>query len=176
MLVKLGKEFDEKLTQISKASGIKKDEIILKVFDGFITRYEKKKGKIILPADKEKKPNDVWQMYEVFKKHHFINFGYEYEIEQKQQKIQLRSLKLTKEKILQLVMGQEKSQILAINEEDLLNSYEYLLVKMPDWWKINGFTPQTIYKNFEKILTQIKNGKQSGKDALDDFISGIGSR
>ncbi len=67
----------------------------------------------------------------------------------------------------------EKLQILAIDEQDLVNSYEYVLVKMPDWWKQNGFTPHSIYKNFEKILIQIKNGKQSGKAALDDFISGL---
>jgi hypothetical protein len=170
MLVKLGKEYEEKLNYISQNSGVNKEEIIKKVFEGFINRYELKKGKIVLPV-KEKKPNDIWQMYEVFKKHYFINFGTEYELNEKQQKIQLRNLKLTKDKILQSVMSQEKAKILAINEDDLVNSYEYLLVKMPDWWKKNGFTPQTIYKNFEKILIQIQNGKQSGKDALDDFIS-----
>jgi hypothetical protein len=171
MLVKLSKELDGKLIHISKASGVKKAVIIQKIFEGFIERYEKKKGKKVVPAVEKKVATDIWLMYAAFKKYHLQYCGHEYELDRKQQAIQLRYFRLTKEKILQMVMNMEKSEIVAIDDQDLVNSYEYILVKIPDWWKKNGFTPHSIYKNFEKILTQIKNAKQSGKDALDDLIS-----
>ena len=174
MLIKISKQLDDKLIHISKASGVKKAVIIEKIFAGFIDRYEKKKGKTIVPAA-EKKASDLWLMFAVFKKYYALyNDGAEYELDRKQQAIQLRYMRLTKEKILQMVMNMEKTDIVAINDEDLVNSYEYVLSKIPEWWRKNGFTPHSIYKNFEKILLQIKNGKQSGKDALDDFISSLG--
>lgn len=172
MIIKLSKELDAKIIHISKASKIKKAVIVQKIFDGFIDRYEQKKGKIT-PTIEKNQATDLWLMFAVFKKHYFNIYGREYELDRKQQSIQLRYIKLTKEKLLQAIMNEEKLQILAIDEQDLVNSYEYVLVKMPDWWKQNGFTPHSIYKNFEKILIQIKNGKQSGKAALDDFISGL---
>jgi hypothetical protein len=173
MLIKISKELDGKLIHISKASGVKKAVIIQKIFEGFIDRYEKKKGKKIVPAQ-EKQSSDLWLMFTVFKKYYALyNNGAEYELDRKQQAIQLRYMRLTKEKILQMVMNMEKTDIVSINDQDLVNSYEFLLSKIPEWWRKNGFTPHSIYKNFEKILGQIKNGKQSGKDALDDFISSL---
>ncbi len=173
MVIKISKELDGKLINISKTSGVKKGVIIQKIFDGFISRYEKKKGVTVVPAPDKKQATDIWLMFACFKKHHLNIFGEEYELDRKQQAIQLRYIKLTKEKILQAVMNHEKQDVIAIDEEDLVNSYEYILTKMPEWWKKNGFTPRSIYVNFEKILTQIKNGKKSGKNALDDFISNI---
>ena len=172
MLIKISKELEAKISHISKASKVNKDIIIQGIFDGFIDRYEQKKGKIT-PKIEKIETTDLWLMFTLFKKHYFEIYGQEYELDKKQTAIQLRWIKLTKEKILQAVMNESKSQIVAINEQDLVNSYEYILVKMPEWWKKNSFTPHSIYKNFEKILTQIKNGRKSGKDALDDFIVSI---
>lgn len=175
MLIKISKELDAKLIHISKSSGVKKAVIIEKIFAGFIDRYEKKKGHKIVPAQEKKQASDLWLMFAVFKKYYALyNNGAEYELDRKQQAIQLRYMRLTKEKILQMVMNMEKTDIVAINDEDLVNSYEFVLSKIPEWWRKNGFTPHSIYKNFEKILLQIKNGRQSGKDALDDFIQGLG--
>ena len=71
------------------------------------------------------------------------------------------------------MVNKETENIVAVDEDDLVNSFEYILVKMPDWWKQNSFMPSTICKNLNKILEQIKNGKPNGKDALDNFISSL---
>ena len=84
--------------------------------------------------------------------------------------IDLRHIKKTKEKIVDLIVQKETDNIVAIDEDDLVNTFEYILVKMPDWWKKNSFYPASICKNLNKILEQIKNG-QNTKDALDNFIS-----
>lgn len=174
MILKISKELDGKLKYVSQARGIKKAELIEKIFEGFFNRYEKKYGKKVEPVKEGKRANANWLMYEVYKKYYFQIHGKEYSPDQKAQKIDLQAIRTTKEKILKAVIESEKLELITIDDQDFVNSYEFILSKMPEWWKKNMFTPQGISRNFDKILTQIQNGKQSGKDALDDFIQGLG--
>jgi hypothetical protein len=170
MLIRINKDLEYKLNYISKTKSVKKTDLIDNLFKAFIKRYETKFNKII-PEKREKKETGTWTMYELFKKHYFEIYSAEYERPESQLKIDLAALKKTKAKIVDVVVKSQSENIIAIDEEDLINSFEHILIKMPDWWKKNSFTPQSINKNFEKILTQIENGKRNGKDALDDFIS-----
>lgn len=172
MLIRINRDLEHKLNHIAKSKKMRKTEVIDNLFCAFINRYEDKFGKI--KAEKrERKETGTWRMYELFKKYYFEIHGAEYERPEKQLKIDLAALKKIKEKIVDVVVKSQNETIIAIDEEDLINSYEHILIKMPDWWKKNMFTPQAISKNFDKILTQIQHGKRNGKDALDDFISNL---
>lgn len=170
MLVRINKDLEYKLSHISKSKKLKKTDVIDNLFKAFINRYETKFGKIS-PAKREKKETGTWKMYELFKHHYLQIYKSDYERPDSQLKIDLAALKRIKVKIVDVVVKGKSENIIAIDEEDLVNSFEHILIKMPEWWKLNSFTPQSISKNFEKILTQIENGKRNGKDALDDFIS-----
>lgn len=169
MVIKIGSDLERKISFISEQKKIKKTELIDKVFDAFIQRYETKFGKI-KPKKRDKRESDNWRMYELYKKYYFQINGEEYNPPEKSIAIDLRHIKKTKEKIVDLIVQKETNNIVAIDEDDLVNSFEYILVKMPDWWKKNSFYPASICKNLNKILEQIKNG-QNTKDALDNFIS-----
>jgi hypothetical protein len=172
MVLKIGKDLEYKLGYIAKTKEIKKTELIDKVFQAFIKRYETKFNPIKIPK-REKKDTDNWRMYELFKQYYFKTHGKEYEVTPKNLPIDLRHIKKVKEKLVDLIVNKETENIVAVDEDDLVNSFEYILVKMPDWWKQNSFLPSSICKNLNKILEQIKNGKQNGKDALDNFISSL---
>jgi hypothetical protein len=174
MILKISNEFDGKLKYVSQARGIKKTVLIEKIFEGFFTRYEKKFGRKVEPVKHGKKANASWLMYGVYKKYYLQIHNKEYSPDQKAQKVDLQAIRTTKEKILKAVIESEKLDLIAIDDQDFVNSYEFILSKMPKWWKENMFTPQGISRNFDKILIQIQNGKQSGRDALDDFIQGLG--
>ena len=169
MVINIGSDLERKISFISKNKKIKKTELIDKVFDAFISRYEDKFGKIN-PKKRDKRESDNWRMYELYKKYYFNIYGEEYNPTEKSIAIDLRHIKKTKEKIVDLIVQKETDNIVAIDEDDLVNTFEYILVKMPDWWKKNSFYPASICKNLNKILEQIKNG-QNTKDALDNFIS-----
>lgn len=171
MVIKIGRDFEYKLSHISKEKKIKKNVIIDKIFDAFFQRYEKKYDKIKIPKRK-KVDSDNWRMFEIYKKHYFNNFGVEYEVAPKNIGIDLRHIKKTKEKIVDLIVKKDTENVVAIDEDDLVNSYEYLLVNMPEWWRKNSFTTGSICKNLIKILEQIKNG-QNRKDTLDNFINSL---
>ena len=170
------KELEFKLSTISRKSGVKKDAMMQQIMEAFVDRYEERKGKITPPA-MHKKTSSVFIMYNLYKKHYFEYFKNEYKTDLKLEKRDMRSMKLLKEKIMKLVMDGSGSEVVVIDEQDIFNAFEAFLTKMPEWWVTNHFTPASLYKNFEKIIEQIKNnGKQrkSGKDALDNFIKGLG--
>jgi hypothetical protein len=171
MVIKIGRDLEYKISEISKKNNIKKTELIDKVFEAFFKRCENKYGKIKIPK-REKKETDTWRMYELFKAYYQNQKNIEYETTPKNLPIDLRHIKKIKEKIVDLTVKNDSENIVAIDEDDLVNSFEYILVKMPDWWRKNAFTPASICKNFNKILEQVKNG-QTGKDALDNFISSL---
>ena len=166
MVLKIGKDLEYKLGYIAKTKEIKKTELIDKVFQAFIKRYETKFNSIKIPK-REKKDTDNWRMYELFKQYYFKTHGKEYEVTPKNLPIDLRHIKKIKEKLVDLIVNKETENIVAVDEDDLVNSFEYI------WWKQNSFLPSSICKNLNKILEQIKNGKQNGKDALDNFISSL---
>ncbi len=171
MIIKIDRDVENKLSYISQSSKIKKDILIKKIFDAFIERFEASKG--VIPPKEKKRGNELYVMLQVYKKHYFINFAQEYNPDKKQELRDFKTLKNIKEKLMSLIMGVEKTDIIAIDEEELVNCFEYFLVKMPDWWKQNMFVLTGLNKNFEKILIQINNGKHSGKAALDDFVAGF---
>lgn len=173
MIVKINKSIEEKLGTISKRSGVKKPELIQKIMLGFIERYEHEKGPIMSTDEVKlrRKNNETYVMYLVYKKHYFSIFDKEYESDVKAEQIDLRNIKLIKNKIMNVVIEQEKSDIIAVDGQDLINAFDFFLSKMPEWWKQNSFTLSSIYRNFEKILKQIQNERQSGKNALDDFLN-----
>lgn len=172
MLVKVNKEAEFKISHISKMSGMKKDLIMKEMIEAFIGRYETQRGKITPPA-MQKRTSAVFTMYNIYKQHYFKNFNREYVTDIKTERIDMRNIKLLREKILRVAMEHEQTDVIAVDDQDLFNAFDFVLTKLPEWWVKNCFTTNGIYKNFEKIIGQIKNGRQSGKDALDDFISGL---
>jgi hypothetical protein len=172
MLIKINRHTDYKLSAIAEKSGMKKCDVIKGIVDAFINRYECRKGAIIIPDHKpQRRANDIWNMYLIYKMHYFNIFAIEYKVDPKKEKIDMRNLKLIKEKIMQTIIEREKEEIITIDEQGFLDAFEYLLNKMPEWWRTNSFTLSSINKNFEKILKQIENGRKTGKAALDDFLS-----
>lgn len=172
MLVKINKEVEYKLNFIAGKSHTKNNKLIEKIFLGFFKRYEDERGPI--PQQRVgKRGAEVYKMYLIFKDK-FKEFfpGKEYEADKKQEMIDYRNLKLIKEKIMAVAMAGENSQVIAISEDELLKAWEFLLMKMPQWWRENHFRITSICKNFEKIIHQIQFSK-TDKDILDDFIEGL---
>jgi hypothetical protein len=112
-------------------------------------------------------------MYEVYKKYHFQFYGEEYGCNFEQRSIDIRNFKLLQKKITDMLSMGNKKEVVIFDDVSLAAAFEFVINKMPDWWKVNMFNPNGIYKNWEKIIQQIKNGRQSGKAALDDFIAGL---
>jgi hypothetical protein len=171
MLVKINKEVEYKLNFIAGKSRMKDGKLIERIFKGFFLRYEAEKGPI--PAQSVgRRGAEVYKMYLVFKAKHLEFFKQEYVADKKQEMIDYRNLKVIKERIMAVAMAGENSEVLAISEDELLKAWEFLLTKMPEWWRENQFKITAICKHFEKILHQIQFSK-TDKDILDDFIEGL---
>ena len=173
MLIKVNKVMDHKLSTISRRSKIKKDVMFQKILEGFIKRYETKNGEIKQSDAPKKKGTAAYAMYMIFKKFFKEINDKEYVVDIKKEKIDLRNMKLLKEKIVQSVMEMDSKEIVAVDENDIVDAFEYMLIKMPVWWRRNMFTTHGIYKNFEKIIMQITHERGSGQSAIDDFLKGF---
>lgn len=173
MLIKINSEIQIKLDRISKKGNIKKDVMLEKILLGFISRYESKHGEIKVVV-KKKKRTDVWSMYQIYKDYYFSIYGKEYVVDSKAKQLQdYKQVKDIQKKIIELVVNKEGVGVISVNEEDTVNAFRFLMEKLPDWYKKNAFHLATINRNFDKIINTIENGKQRGKNALDDFISSL---
>jgi hypothetical protein len=171
MILKVNGKQEKKLAIIANRSNLKPDDLYENIIKGFIDRYEQQHGKIQLTEKESKLPVSQSLMYDIFKKHHFQNTGEEYIVEFKQRNIDIRNLKLLRDKIVSFITQNTTKEVVTIDEESAAMAFEFVITKMPDWWKANMFTPSGIYKNFEKIVQQIKNGRQGNKASLDDYLN-----
>lgn len=172
MIIKVNKDIEDKLNVISSDRNMKMDKLIVGIFTGFFERYEEQNGFIkTQEKTKTKKSNHLFTMLHIFKKKHLEYFEKEYISDKKQEMIDLKNLKVLQGKIIKHSMGNEEKVIHSVNDHDIINAFEFLLTKMPDWWKKNAFTIPSISKNFDKIVNQIQNGVTGKKEKLDDFLS-----
>lgn len=173
MIIKINKELEQKLTTIARRGKISKPDMVKKIMLAFIERYEHEKGPIMSGEEHKsrRRNNEIWIMYQVYKNEYFTIFGREYVTDLQAEKIDLRNIKLIKNKIMQVIIEAEKSDIIAIDSGEMIAGFEFFIKGMPDWWKKNSFTLSSICRNFEKILKQIYDGKRRGKNALDDFLN-----
>lgn len=52
-----------------------------------------------------------------------------------------------------------------ITEDEVIDNWQLFLNRMPEWYKINRFTPTEILSNFEKIAQDIRNGNSVNNGA-----------
>lgn len=173
MIVKVNKDLEHKLNVASKKHNIPKAELIKKIFQGFIGRYEQDYGEIKEKREK-KRGNIIYSMYGIFKEYYaFINNDEEYEVDTQKEKIDLRNTRLIRDKIVQEALKGTEAEVIAVEDEDILDAFRFYLEKTPNWWKKNSFTLHSLNKNFEKILKQAKNGHDTKKEQLDIFINSL---
>ena len=174
MLIKTNREIDYRLSVIARKGKISKNEVITKVIEAFIERFEKKHG-VIPERTEKKKGSEIWDMYDLYKAKYFQIYNIEFISDPKKEKINARNLKNIRNKIVEMAMSkaEESKSIIAFDENDITMAFGLMLERMPDWWLQNSFTIPSICKNFDKILSQIENGKRKRKNALDDFINGF---
>lgn len=176
MIVKVNKVQEDKLEFIAKHGKVKLEDMLPKVIDGFIQRFEDKHGIIDLSARKKrdpKKPNLVFRMYEHYKEFYQQALGKEYTIEKKKKVVDMRHIKTVRNKIVNSIAQELKQESLSVDDENVLAAFKFFLSKTPDWWIQNSFAPSSLATNFEKIMNQIKNpkdGRRSTKNALDDYL------
>ena len=77
MIVKLNRDLEYKLDRISKRSDVKKDELIEKIFGGFVGRYEDQNGEIDASLREKSKWNVLFSMLELFKEKYKQHVGNE---------------------------------------------------------------------------------------------------
>ncbi len=176
MIVKLNKVLEAKLAYMAKHGKIEPDDMVIKVFESFIKRFEEKNGVIDLePKTKgPRKANLVFQMYEYYKEFYQEALGKKYEIDPKKKNIDMRHIKTVRNKIIQSISDELKVEVMSVKDEDVLGAFKFVLNKTPDWWVKNSFAPSSLASNYEKIMIQIRNpktnGRGSNKAALDDYF------
>lgn len=177
MIIKINKIQEEKLEYMARHGKYKLEDMTVKMVDGFITRFEQQHGIIDLNKKKThepQKPNLVYRMYEYYKEFYFTNLAKEYEVDKKKKPIEMRHMKTLRNKIVASIAHELKTDVIAVDDENVLAAFKFFLSKTPDWWIKNSFAPSSLASNFEKIMVQIKNpktnGRGSNKNALDDYF------
>ncbi len=170
MLIRVNNDLERKLSKISKESKVPKDEMLQKILNGFVTRYESKHGPIMLTTGKRRNKL-IWDMYEFYKACYQQIYEQPYSVTPDQERHDFKYLKDIQKKIITTVANKAGKDVISIADEDLFGAFQFFLLKMPQWWKENAFQLKVLNGKFDEILKNINHGKQRGKDALDDFIS-----